>query len=59
MMPDLLNIPEWNTHIAMDDVLDGHKRFSGDMRLAHINQIPSVHPALNLNADFLTLQRLQ
>jgi hypothetical protein len=39
--------------------LYGHKSFSGDVRLAHINQVASIHPVLNLNADFFTLQRLQ
>ena len=58
-IPHVSNTGERNPHIALENILYGHKSFSGDVRLAHINQVASIHPVLNLNADFFTLQRLQ
>jgi len=58
-IPHVSNAGERNTHIFMNDVLDGDKSFLWDMRLAHINQVASIHPTLNLNADFFALKHLQ
>ena len=54
-IPHVPNAGKGNPHIALKDVLNGHKGFSGEMRLTHINQIASVYPALNLKADFFIL----
>ena len=54
-IPHLVNVPERNPYIALENILYGHK----SVRLAHINQVTSIHSPLNLKANLLALQTLQ